>query len=96
MTLSIENKRQALQAQSPQRAFAELIKEFSGVQHTHFLEALLSDFLASFRDIKDSKGRFDATVAALKELQPRDAYELMLCIQIVSGVIKSGANLPLQ
>ena len=81
MTLAIEETRDN---SSKTPAIPDVLKNISGVRGENLLAALLPDLVASFSDIADYQIRFNAALEALEALQPRDANELMICIQIIA------------
>lgn len=62
----------------------ELLKELTGVYQDNFLQTLLPDLVANFRDIDEQNFKNNAVLEALEAMQPKDAHELMLCIQILA------------
>lgn len=75
----------SIKTSNPQaRSVPELLKELSGVHQDNFLQTLLPDLVANFRDIDDLNFKNKAVLEALEAMQPKDAHELMLCIQILA------------
>lgn len=59
-----------------------MLKQLSGVDQANFLQTLLPDLVANFDDIDDFNVKNKAVLEALEVMKPKDAHELMLCIQI--------------
>jgi hypothetical protein len=70
--------------QVPQQSLPALFKQLSGVYQENFLQTLLPDLVVNFEDINDLNIKNRAVLEALEAMQPKDAHELMLCIQILA------------
>ena len=67
-----------------QPSIPDFFKKISGVNQESFLNTLLPDLVATFKDVADPKEKFQAAIESLEAMQPTDSHELMLCIQILA------------